>query len=372
MYHSLCETDVFVVGGGPAGLAAAIAARQAGFSVTLTDVAYPPIDKTCGEGIMPDGLGALWKLGISPSARDGFPFAGIRFSDATSAVSARFPGRYGLGIRRTRLHELMIHRATELGIAMHWGARVTGISEHGVSVYGRNVRCRWLVGADGHQSRVRAWSGLELPRYRKRRFGFRRHYRISPWSELVEVYWTECGQLYVTPVAEDQVCVALITHQKGTRLDDALKACPELATRLAHSPQITREQGAISASCCLRKVCSGSRALIGEASGSVDAITGEGLSMAFQQAHALAEALKGDSLRIYADAHRRIARTPRLTGHLMLLMDRSKWLRQRGLHALAAEPSLFSRMLAVHIGDITPIQFGVQGTLSLGWRLITA
>jgi menaquinone-9 beta-reductase len=65
MYHSLCETEVFVAGGGPSGLAAAIAARQAGFAVTLADVAHPPIDKACGEGIMPDGLAALAQLGIT-------------------------------------------------------------------------------------------------------------------------------------------------------------------------------------------------------------------------------------------------------------------------------------------------------------------
>ena len=50
------STDVFAIGGGPAGLAAAIAARRRGFDVTLADSSVPPIDKACGEGVMPDGL----------------------------------------------------------------------------------------------------------------------------------------------------------------------------------------------------------------------------------------------------------------------------------------------------------------------------
>jgi len=59
------ETDVFVIGGGPAGLAAAIAARRAGFDVVVADRSQPPIDKACGEGLMPDGLSALQRLGVS-------------------------------------------------------------------------------------------------------------------------------------------------------------------------------------------------------------------------------------------------------------------------------------------------------------------
>ena len=56
------STDVFVIGGGPAGLAAAIAARQRGFDVLVADGAEPPIDKACGEGLLPDGLAALERL----------------------------------------------------------------------------------------------------------------------------------------------------------------------------------------------------------------------------------------------------------------------------------------------------------------------
>ncbi len=57
------STDVFVVGGGPAGLAAAIAARQKGLQVILADGAEPPIDKPCGEGLLPESLAALQDWG---------------------------------------------------------------------------------------------------------------------------------------------------------------------------------------------------------------------------------------------------------------------------------------------------------------------
>ena len=68
------ETDVFVVGGGPAGLAAAIAARQRGFEVVVADSAQPPIDKACGEGLMPDGVAALARLGVAATSATASPF----------------------------------------------------------------------------------------------------------------------------------------------------------------------------------------------------------------------------------------------------------------------------------------------------------
>src|SRR5512135_3069710 len=100
------ETDVFVIGGGPAGLAAAIAARRRGFKVVVADSAQPPIDKACGEGLMPDGVAALARLGVVATISHGFPFHGIRFLEDRSSAAASFPQGHGLGIRRPVLHQL--------------------------------------------------------------------------------------------------------------------------------------------------------------------------------------------------------------------------------------------------------------------------
>jgi flavin-dependent dehydrogenase len=367
------DTDVFVVGGGPAGLAAAIAARDRGFSVTVADIAQPPIDKACGEGIMPDGLAALNKLGVHIPVDAAAPFQGIRFSDGESAVRATFARGPGLGLRRTKLHEILIDKAARAGIEMHWGARVSGLTPDGVTMNGTTVRCRWVVGADGQNSRIRCWAGLESVRTPpSTRFGFRRHYRVAPWSEFVEVYWTRRGQLYVTPVGPEEICVAFITRNPKLRLEDAFAVFPQINARVKDADLITREQGAVSATRALRSVYRGSTALVGEASGSVDAITGDGLSMAFQQAHALAEAFVNDDLAQYQRAHHRIERLPRMMANLMLLMDRSHWLRARSLRALEASPNLFSRMLAVHTGELPLLRIGMEETLSFGWRLLRA
>lgn len=76
-FSSLLRTDVLVIGGGPAGLAAAIALRQRGVDVTVVEARPASIDKACGEGLMPEALTALERLGILLDARDGVPFRGI-------------------------------------------------------------------------------------------------------------------------------------------------------------------------------------------------------------------------------------------------------------------------------------------------------
>src|SRR5215510_14228781 len=85
------KTDVFVIGGGPAGLAVAITARQKGMNATVADGAMPPVDKTCGEGMMPETLAALRSLGVELDPCEGFRFKGIRFVQEGATVCAAFP-----------------------------------------------------------------------------------------------------------------------------------------------------------------------------------------------------------------------------------------------------------------------------------------
>src|SRR5215467_891229 len=155
------KTDVFVVGGGPAGLAVAIAARQRGMSVIVADGAEPPIDKTCGEGMAPETLAALRSLGVTLDPGQGFRFQGIRFVDEDTSVCAAFPHGLGLGLARPILHEKLIARAENCGVQLLWKAPVTAIEPDAVMARGRRIRTRWILGADGIASRMRRWGRLE-------------------------------------------------------------------------------------------------------------------------------------------------------------------------------------------------------------------
>jgi flavin-dependent dehydrogenase len=338
--------------------------------VTVADCAPPPVDKACGEGIMPDGLAAARSLGLDLDSADGYRFHGIRFCDGERSVATEFPHGSGLGLRRPVLHRLMLERAAAAGVRLLWGVPVSGISVESVSVADRGVRTRWIVGADGGRSQVRRWAGLDACRYDFRRFGFRRHYRVAPSSRFMEIHWGDRCQIYVTPVSDREVCVVLISRDSHLRLDEALTRFPQVQDRLSRAETTTAERGGISASRRLRRVCRGNVALVGDASGSVDAITGEGLCLLFQQAVALAHAFEAGDLSRYQTAHRQIGFRPELMAHSMLLLDRSPRLRHRAIGAMAAHPGIFSRLLATHVGE-KPAASLVAGSLALGWRMLT-
>lgn len=365
------NTEVFVVGGGPAGLAAAIAARQRGFEVVVADSAQLPIDKACGEGLMPDGVAALGRLGVTATISHGFPFHGIRFVEGGSSAEARFPGDHGLGIRRQVLHRLLVERALADGVVLRWATPVNAFEVGAVTVGGQTVRCRWVIGADGYNSRVRRWAALEPAWSSLARVGQRQHFRVAPWTDYVEVYWSDNCQVYVTPVGPNEVCIALIGGNSRLHIADLPALFPELGWRLAGAEQTSSVRGAISVSTRLRRVIRGRLALIGDASGSVDAITGEGLALAFRQATVLAEALSRGDLTIYQAAHQRIARMPRLMSRLMLGLGGRADMRRRALHVLACWPRTFNRLLAVHVGALQPAAAALD-FVGFAWRLLTA
>ena len=285
------QTDVFVIGGGPAGLAAAIALRKKGFRVVVADGARWPIEKACGEGLMPDTLAALRELGVSIRATDGHVVRGIKFVGKQNEVEARFPAQLAVGLRRVTLHSRMVEAATNSGVELLWNTPVTGISSDGATLASGNapvfVRARWIIGADGIGSRVRMWSGLEASAQRDRRFAVRRHYRMQPWNECVEIYWGNRAQAYVTPVGMNEISVVTISgdRAKSVELEDEF---PQLAKRLRGAEITGHERGAVTMTRKLRHVHRGNVALVGDASGSVDAITGEGLALGFRQANAMA------------------------------------------------------------------------------------
>ena len=346
------ELDVLVVGGGPGGLATAIRARQAGLTVRVIDHAAPPIDKACGEGIMPDGVELLERLGVDVSHLAPMPFHGIRYIDDGGEVNGRFPGSAGWGVRRVRLHDALVRRAESLGAHLSWRTTARGLEPAGVRTDRGLIEARWIVGADGLRSPVRRWAGLDGRAAPRRRFGLRRHYAIEPWSDLVEVWWHDDCEAYVTPVGPRSLCVAMLFNEDAdvAGYETMLARFPELARRLAGATIESSERGAGPFEQRASAVVRGNLALVGDAAGYLDAISGEGLTLALRHAFALVDALRSDDLRLYARAHRQIGTLPSALTRLLLAIEKRPALRRRVLHALRRRPAEFERFLAVHVG----------------------
>jgi flavin-dependent dehydrogenase len=352
-------------------LAAAIAVRQQGLRVAVADGSKPPIDKACGEALMPGALTAIEKLGVTVPHGEGLAVRGVRFLGAESSAEAEFPhGCCGLSVRRTILHQALIERAEELGVDLLWQRAVAGISNETVLLSDRSVKARWIIGADGANSRVRRWANLE-PRSRNGRYSFRRHYRVAPWTDRMEIYWSKDCQGYTTAVSDQETCVAVASRNPKLRLNEALRELPELHARLRGAPVTSTERGAVSANYSLRRVWRKNVALVGDAAGTVDAITGQGLDLAFHQASALAACLKAGALAPYQVEHRKLASRPLLMARLMLALDGRPRFQRRTLRVFRSRPEIFRRLLAFHVGALSPFHLALDG-LTLGWELLTA
>lgn len=303
------DADILVVGGGPGGLATALYACTQGLSVIIAEPRDSPIDKACGEGLMPGGLEVLTGLGVDPA---GMPFRGIAYVNGDRRTEALFRNGPGRGVRRTTLHAALAARAKELDT--EWvPMKVTTVSQDAAGVTAAGVRARYLVGADGLHSAVRRAVGIDVTVGRPRRVGLRRHYRIPAWSDVVEVHWSPLGEAYVTPVEPELVGVAILSRHRHD-----LSWFPWLQQQLADAPH-GPERGCGPLRQVVSRRVAGRVLLVGDAAGYEDALTGEGISLAVRQAGAAVNAIAADRPADYERDWHRITRRYRwLTRALVL------------------------------------------------------
>ncbi len=363
--------DLAVLGGGPAGMATSIFAAQRGLSVVVIEKRQPPLDKACGEGVMPHGARMLREMGVSLESGDYLPFHGIRYIDGDIVAEGRFATGPGWGIRRTKLVRRMVERAEELGVSLLYGTQAHrwSVEANGqVSVNTTNglLKSRFLVGADGLHSRVRRQTELEGRPGGLKRYGARRHYAVEPWSTFVEVYWAEGVEAYVTPVGLKEVGVALLWSKERAGFEQHLGHFPRLESHLSGACSSSRTRGAGPFRQSARRRHRGPVALVGDAAGYLDALTGEGLSLSFLSASALVEAIHdGRGLGDYEKDYRRLSRNYYWMTHLLLVVAKRPRLRSHVIECLAQDPGLFDSFLAIATGEKSIATEGARSSFRL-------
>ena len=278
------QPDILVVGGGPAGLASAIAAAQ---KVSASPSSIPEnlpsishVAKACFR--RPLRRCAALEFIFSPATD--FRFEGFRFSDETVFRQRTHSARAGPWIAphcpssaadRSRKRSGSF---ADVGRA-HFGSR-----------FRRRLRrrqfvpCSWLIGADGQNSVVRRFAGLGPCRSDRSAASVSAATTPSrPGPISCEVHWGRIADGCLAH-AGNEICVSLFVDDSRMRIDRALLQFPEVARRLGGASPISAEAGALMSFRRARAVVRSNVALVGDAGCTVDAISGQGLSLAFQQA----------------------------------------------------------------------------------------
>jgi flavin-dependent dehydrogenase len=358
--------DAVVVGAGPAGLAFAAFAAQRGLDVLVLERREGPLDKACGEGLLPAGVRALEPLGVLARvpAEERAALRAIRWIDA-EAGEARLalPPPGGVAVRRTALSAALLSRARDAGAEVTQGAPVVRHRREGGAIVAAGpfgeVTARVLVAADGLNSPTRRREGLALVPASPARYGVRRHFAVSPWSEDVEVHFGSCAEAYVWPAGPRRVGVALL-YEPGSAGDPRrlLGRFPAVAARIAGAEEASAPRGAGPFAQSARARVADRLVLLGDAAGYVDAITGEGLSIGFGCAHdlaallpdALARGADASALAPYESAWRRRFLPYAAWTRALLALARRPSLRRRVLALAAARPGPFERVVAAAVG----------------------
>jgi flavin-dependent dehydrogenase len=399
------DYDVIVVGAGVAGASSAIALGQEGYRVLLLDRSTFPRHKTCGEGIMPEGVAILASLGLLPGVLEqgGFKIRGLRFrSHAGVWAQADFPTEenepaYSVVIRRYELDQLLVQRAKasanvtvregfSVKGAIHEGGVILGVAGHskGRRTPSETFRAPLTLGADGMHSHFHNRYGIERTVRRRRRWGIAGHLRgVEGLEPYIEVMFGDDSEVYLAPMANDTTLVAVLVEKRvmpAFRGDleksyhEYLKATPGLGERIRHSEVVPPVGARGPLGFRVDPIFLPGLLLLGDSAGFLDPITGEGMTLALKCVQAAVPVIQrafeaGDFgsgvLAQYATERARIIADVSKLTQLMLDVTDYRWVSNRVIRGLSRDETSFQKLLGIVTGSNRYSDFTLRDRLGL-------
>jgi menaquinone-9 beta-reductase len=360
--------DVAVIGGGPAGSAAAIGLARAGRDVTLVDRARFPRDKVCGDGITTGALRLLERLGLEPDRVASWQRVDDVVVRAPGGFEATFPlprgrGTYAAVARRADLDAALLGEARAAGVKVLDGHACVGAREHDDHVAIRvegvgQLTAAYAVAADGMWSPTRKHLGLASPGYRGDWHAFRQYFgSVGPRAARELFVWFEPDLLpgyawsFPLPDGRANVGFGIVRGGRVERVRDMAGIWRDLLDR----PHIRRVLGAGAEPEAAHRawpiparideaVLTGRRTLfVGDAAAASDRLTGEGIGQALLSGVLAAEAIAGGTGGSAVDAgepaavvtarYRRAVRRALVADHRMSTLLIRAVRHRRGLRA---------------------------------------
>jgi len=206
------------------------------------------------------------------------------------------------------------------------------------------IKARWLVAADGLNSTVRQLAGIPLVKMAPGRYGVRQHFEVVYEHDFVDVYLGKSDEVYVTPIGGGMVGVAVLSSGPQG-FEEGLSRFPEVVKALKRP--VGRVRGAGPFARFASRAGEGRIALVGDAAGFLDPITGEGIRLGFESAQLLVDCLQRNRLDEYDAGWRRIVRRYRQVTATILALRRNRYVNPAIVPTLRTVPGLFDRMLGV-------------------------
>jgi flavin-dependent dehydrogenase len=343
--------DLVIVGGGPAGTAAAITAARSGHRVLLLERGQFPRHKVCGEFISGEAFGTLREL-LGPDQQYLLEDA-VRTSQTrlfTESWSVTFPIAPAASITRYELDLALWRSAESAGADCRQNVTVQailpGTEMYEISTADGTFAARTVINASGR------WSNLqprEAAHKRKSQgwLGLKAHFRPLHIDHrmTIDLYFFSGGYCGVQPLADGMLNVcAMVRTDIATRLDDVFAQHPDLHAR---SRNWVRTTGVVATSPLIFRSCRPEHdgmLCVGDAAAFIDPFVGDGISLALRTGVLASETVKavlvGDAMldqamrRYRGEYMRRFAKPIFIASLLRKLLDSPGLIRRLAFRSL--------------------------------------
>ncbi|RTQ49756.1 NAD(P)/FAD-dependent oxidoreductase [Hymenobacter gummosus] len=294
------DCDILIIGGGLAGLTAALDLAGRGRRVTLVERRHYPFHRVCGEYVSNEVLPYLRRLGADPEPLSPARIRRFLLSAPGGRTLTAPLDLGGFGVSRYALDEFLYQRARARGVQFRLGATVAGVQFEAAAdqfrvrlAGGEELTARVVLGTHGKRATLDRQLGRAFFRQRSPYVGVKYHLRLDFPPDLIALHNFPDGYAGLSAVEHGRYCFCYLTTREQLRgagsipaLEaDVLGQNPHLRRILAESERLYAAPEVINEISFAPKTCVEQHVLMcGDAAGLITPLCGNGMAMAMHGA----------------------------------------------------------------------------------------